>query len=166
MSAARSAPALQVNYQAQFQPAGGDRAHDRAQRPARGRRSGDPAEAGAVLRRNRSHAAESDARLQPDQSKRACPGPEGSIQKIFWSELNQRFQQVADGDSGTLRPAGHGRADAFDDGQWAYGYLRSRGNTIEAGTSEIQRNHSSRAISCSGLPRAIRSGMDITCNSD
>ena len=23
------------------------------------------------------------------------PGPEGSIQKIFWSELNQRFQQIA-----------------------------------------------------------------------
>ena len=23
------------------------------------------------------------------------PGPEGSIQKIFWSELNQRFQQMA-----------------------------------------------------------------------
>jgi alkylation response protein AidB-like acyl-CoA dehydrogenase len=29
---------------------------------------------------------------------------------------------------------------AFDDGQWAYTYLRARGNTIEAGTSEIQRN--------------------------
>jgi len=23
------------------------------------------------------------------------PGPEGSIQKIFWSELNQRLQQIA-----------------------------------------------------------------------
>jgi alkylation response protein AidB-like acyl-CoA dehydrogenase len=34
----------------------------------------------------------------------------------------------------------HGSSDAFDEGQWAYGYLRSRGNTIEAGTSEIQRN--------------------------
>jgi alkylation response protein AidB-like acyl-CoA dehydrogenase len=29
---------------------------------------------------------------------------------------------------------------AFDEGQWAYTYLRARGNTIEAGTSEIQRN--------------------------
>jgi alkylation response protein AidB-like acyl-CoA dehydrogenase len=29
---------------------------------------------------------------------------------------------------------------AVDRGMWAYGYLRTRGNTIEAGTSEIQRN--------------------------
>ena len=33
-----------------------------------------------------------------------------------------------------------GAEDAIDGGEWAYGYLRSRGNTIEAGTSEIQRN--------------------------
>ena len=28
----------------------------------------------------------------------------------------------------------------FDQGRWIYRYLRARGNTIEAGTSEIQRN--------------------------
>jgi alkylation response protein AidB-like acyl-CoA dehydrogenase len=67
------------------------------------------------------------------------PGPEGSIQKIFWSELNQRFQQVA---QEVLGPYGHltkGAPGVFDEGQWSYGYLRARGNTIEAGTSEIQR---------------------------
>lgn len=68
------------------------------------------------------------------------PGPEGSIQKIFWSELNQRFQQVAMEVLGPYGQLAHGSPDAFDEGQWAYGYLRSRGNTIEAGTSEIQRN--------------------------
>ena len=68
------------------------------------------------------------------------PGPEGSIQKIFWSELNQRFQQMAQEIMGPYGQLAHGSADAFDEGQWAYGYLRSRGNTIEAGTSEIQRN--------------------------
>jgi alkylation response protein AidB-like acyl-CoA dehydrogenase len=68
------------------------------------------------------------------------PGPEGSIQKIFWSELNQRFQQAAMEIMGPYGQLAHGAADAFDEGQWAYGYLRSRGNTIEAGTSEIQRN--------------------------
>jgi len=68
------------------------------------------------------------------------PGPEGSIQKIFWSELNQRFQQVAMEILGPYGQLAHGSPDAFDQGQWAYGYLRSRGNTIEAGTSEIQRN--------------------------
>ncbi len=68
------------------------------------------------------------------------PGPEGSIQKIFWSELNQRFQQWAMEIMGPFGQLAHGSPDAFDEGQWAYGYLRSRGNTIEAGTSEIQRN--------------------------
>jgi alkylation response protein AidB-like acyl-CoA dehydrogenase len=68
------------------------------------------------------------------------PGPEGSIQKIFWSELNQRLQQVAMEILGPYGQLAHGSPNAFDEGQWAYGYLRSRGNTIEAGTSEIQRN--------------------------
>ncbi len=68
------------------------------------------------------------------------PGPEGSIQKIVWSELNQRFQQVAMEILGPYGQLAHGSPGAIDEGQWAYGYLRSRGNTIEAGTSEIQRN--------------------------
>ncbi len=68
------------------------------------------------------------------------PGPEGSIQKIFWSELNQRFQQMAQEILGPYGQLAHGAPEAIDEGQWAYGYLRSRGNTIEAGTSEIQRN--------------------------
>src|SRR5208283_19544 len=68
-------------------------------------------------------------------SATGVPGPEGSIQKIFWSELDQRVQQVA---QELLGP--YGRLDssspyAVDKGAWSYGYLRSRGNTIEAGTS-------------------------------
>jgi alkylation response protein AidB-like acyl-CoA dehydrogenase len=72
--------------------------------------------------------------------KSGVPGPEGSIQKIFWSEMNQRMQQVA---MEMLGPYGQltGASDhAIDHGEWAHGYLRARGNTIEAGTSEIQRN--------------------------
>jgi alkylation response protein AidB-like acyl-CoA dehydrogenase len=68
------------------------------------------------------------------------PGPEGSIQKIFWSELNQRFQQIAQELLGPYGQLEAGDDHAIDNGMWAYGYLRSRGNTIEAGTSEIQRN--------------------------
>lgn len=80
------------------------------------------------------------------------PGPEGSIQKIFWSELNQRLQQVA---QELLGP--YGQLDARDErapdhGAWAYGYLRARGNTIEAGTSEIQRNIIGHFVL--GLPRS------------
>jgi alkylation response protein AidB-like acyl-CoA dehydrogenase len=68
------------------------------------------------------------------------PGPEGSIQKIFWSELNQRLQQVAMEVLGPYGQLTRASECAFDDGRWAYSYLRARGNTIEAGTSEIQRN--------------------------
>lgn len=68
------------------------------------------------------------------------PGPEGSIQKIFWSELNQRFQQIAQELLGPYGQLEAGDAHAIDNGSWSYGYLRTRGNTIEAGTSEIQRN--------------------------
>lgn len=67
------------------------------------------------------------------------PGPEGSIQKIFWSELNQRFQQVAQEVLGPYGQLTKGSTYAIDDGIWTYNYLRARGNTIEAGTSEIQR---------------------------
>jgi len=69
-----------------------------------------------------------------------APGPEGSIQKIFWSELNQRLQQVAQEMFG---PYGQLLAEdrhSVDKGIWSYGYLRTRGNTIEAGTSEVQRS--------------------------
>jgi len=68
-------------------------------------------------------------------TKTGIPGPEGSIQKLYWSEWNQRLQQTAQEILGAF-----GQLLDFDKGTWQYGYLRSRGNTIEAGTSEIQRN--------------------------
>jgi alkylation response protein AidB-like acyl-CoA dehydrogenase len=79
-------------------------------------------------------------------SKSAIPGPEGSIQKIFWSELNQRTQRDAMEILGE-----HGQLWDTDDGKWVYGYLRTRGNTIEAGTSEIQRNIVAERVL--GLPK-------------
>jgi alkylation response protein AidB-like acyl-CoA dehydrogenase len=68
------------------------------------------------------------------------PGPEGSIQKIFWSELNQRLQQIAQEILGPYGQLLAGDPHAIDNGMWSYAYLRTRGNTIEAGTSEVQRN--------------------------
>jgi alkylation response protein AidB-like acyl-CoA dehydrogenase len=73
-------------------------------------------------------------------NQKGVPGPEGSIQKIFWTELNQRFQQVAAEVLGPYVQLTKGDEHAIDDGVWAYSFLRARGNTIEAGTSEIQRN--------------------------
>jgi len=80
------------------------------------------------------------------------PGPEGSIQKIFWSELNQRLQQVAQEILGSYGQLLGGDPRAVDKGIWSYGYLRTRGNTIEAGTSEVQRNIIGHFVL--GLPRS------------
>ncbi len=80
------------------------------------------------------------------------PGPEGSIQKIFWSELNQRLQQMAQELFGPYGQLSSGDSRAIDNGLWSYGYLRSRGNTIEAGTSEVQRNIIGHFVL--GLPRS------------
>jgi alkylation response protein AidB-like acyl-CoA dehydrogenase len=68
------------------------------------------------------------------------PGPEGSVLKLWWSELNQRMQETAM----TLQgPHGQLLRDSprvIEGGRWQYNFMRSRANTIEAGTSEIQRN--------------------------
>ena len=80
-------------------------------------------------------------------NKTGIPGPEGSIQKLYWSELNQRNAQIA---LEVLGP--YAQLTGFDDGRWVYNYLRSRGNTIEAGTSEVQRNIIAQRVL--GLPRS------------
>ena len=80
------------------------------------------------------------------------PGPEGSIQKIFWSELNQRLQQIAQEILGSYGQLLGGDPHAIDKGLWSYAYLRTRGNTIEAGTSEVQRNIIGHFVL--GLPRS------------
>src|SRR4051812_19639278 len=63
-------------------------------------------------------------------TKTGIPGPEGSASKLVWSEANQRLTKLA---LEILGGPGH-------DEYWDYQQLRSRGNTIEAGTSEILRN--------------------------
>ncbi|HEX8502874.1 MAG TPA: acyl-CoA dehydrogenase [Pyrinomonadaceae bacterium] len=80
-------------------------------------------------------------------SKSGVPGAEGSIQKLYWSEMNQRTQQYA---QEILGP--YGQLKEFDRGAWEYAYLRARGNTIEAGTSEIQRNIIAERVL--GLPKS------------
>jgi len=71
--------------------------------------------------------------------KTGIPGPEGSIGKLLWSEPNQRITETAMDMQG---PAGQitGGPWSVQNGSWQYAFLRSKGNTIEAGTSEIQRN--------------------------
>ncbi len=80
-------------------------------------------------------------------TKTESPGPEGSILKIYWSEMNQRIARTA---IEVLGP--EAQQWDFDHGRWAYNYLRCRGNTIEAGTSEVQRNILAQRVL--GLPRS------------
>jgi alkylation response protein AidB-like acyl-CoA dehydrogenase len=70
--------------------------------------------------------------------KTGMPGPEGSISKLVWSEANQRVTKLA---LELLGPdAALGEENSPYGGYWQYQQLRSRGNTIEAGTSEVLRN--------------------------
>lgn len=78
------------------------------------------------------------------------PGPEGSVAKLHWSETNQKLSWLA---QSMLGLAAQLDADGgIWDGYWAYQQLRSRGNTIEAGTSEILRTIIAERVM--GLPRA------------
>ena len=78
------------------------------------------------------------------------PGPEGSILKLRWSEANQRVTALA---LELLGPdGGLAGARAPYAGVWPHEQLRSRGNTIEAGTSEILRSIVAERVL--GLPRS------------
>ena len=82
--------------------------------------------------------------------KTGVPGPEGSVAKLHWSETNQRLTKLAIellGQDGQLDGEG-----GFWNGYWQYQQLRSRVNTIEAGTSEILRGIIAERVL--GLPRS------------
>lgn len=80
------------------------------------------------------------------------PGPVGSISKLAWSELNQRMMEFVMALEGPASQLTRGSDHAVQGGRWQYHFLRSRANTIEAGTSEIQRNIIAERVL--GLPRS------------
>ena len=85
------------------------------------------------------------------------PGPESSIGKVHQGELNKRIQEAAVDLLGAAAVAWLGAAgtdaEAYDaDLPFAvHGMLRSRANTIEGGTSEVNRNILGERVL--GLPR-------------
>jgi alkylation response protein AidB-like acyl-CoA dehydrogenase len=76
--------------------------------------------------------------------KRGAPGPEGSLGKWHWAEVNQALTELA------IDVAGP-RAVLADD-VWARHFLRARANSIEGGTTEILKNIVAERVL--GLPRA------------
>jgi alkylation response protein AidB-like acyl-CoA dehydrogenase len=76
--------------------------------------------------------------------KRGAPGPEGSLGKWHWAEVNQGLTELA-------MDVGGARAQLADV-SWTYRFLRSRANSIEGGTTEILKNIVAERVL--GLPRA------------
>jgi alkylation response protein AidB-like acyl-CoA dehydrogenase len=72
--------------------------------------------------------------------KGELPGPEASTGKMMWVEGHQRLQELAMELEGPYSQLTQGSRWAVENGLWQYGFLRSRANSIEGGTTEIQRN--------------------------
>lgn len=83
-----------------------------------------------------------------------APGPEASINKIFWSEWHKHFMADALDILGLPARVLAGADSGIDSRRWTREYLFSRAGTIYAGTSEIQRNIISERVL--GLPKEPR----------
>jgi len=79
-----------------------------------------------------------------------APGPETSIFKYYGTELNQRRRELAVDVAGPEGVGWEGPGFAPDDLRLVREWLRSRGNSIEGGTSEIQLNIIAKRVL--GLP--------------
>jgi alkylation response protein AidB-like acyl-CoA dehydrogenase len=80
------------------------------------------------------------------------PGPQGSLLKLGWSELDQKVKALAAEILGPHALLLAGDPLAVEGGHWSYQLLWSRAATIYAGTSEVQRNIISERVL--RLPRA------------
>jgi alkylation response protein AidB-like acyl-CoA dehydrogenase len=72
--------------------------------------------------------------------KGEIPGPEASAGKMVWVETHQKLQELAMEIEGPYAQLMKGSEWAIDGGSWQYTFLRSRANSIEGGTTEIQKN--------------------------
>ena len=81
------------------------------------------------------------------------PGPASSIGKVHQGELNQRIQLLATDLLGASATAWDGPLDEYAASMpfEVTGMLRSRANTIEGGTTEVNKNIVGERVL--GLPR-------------
>jgi alkylation response protein AidB-like acyl-CoA dehydrogenase len=101
-----------------------------------------------------------------ESASRGTPGPEGSVAKLLWAELNKQITSFALnllGPEGMLYPNGYEfirpdlsqvRTDDFHKS-----FLRTRANSIEGGTSEVMRNILAERVL--GLPGELRNDNKI-----
>jgi alkylation response protein AidB-like acyl-CoA dehydrogenase len=106
--------------------------------------------------------------MRAAQNRRAGnPGPEGSIAKLMFAEVNQRIYELCVDLLGSAGLVGYDyemrRAEHLGltgpPGWSRKMFLRSRANSIEGGTSEIQRNILGERVL--GLPGDVRVDKDL-----
>jgi alkylation response protein AidB-like acyl-CoA dehydrogenase len=106
--------------------------------------------------------------LRASENRRAGnPGPEGSIAKLMFAEVNKRVYELCIDLLGANGMVGYDytmrRAEALGligpAGSARKMFVRSRANSIEGGTSEIQRNILGERIL--GLPGDVRVDKDL-----
>jgi len=106
--------------------------------------------------------------LRASQNRKAGnPGPEGSIAKLMFAEVNKDIYELCvdllgpaalvDYDYSMIRPDNLGLVGA--PGMSRKMFLRARANSIEGGTSEVQRNIlGERILGLPGEPRTDKDG--------
>jgi alkylation response protein AidB-like acyl-CoA dehydrogenase len=82
--------------------------------------------------------------------KSGVPGPEGSLGKWQWAEVNQHLMELALEIEGPYSQFADGSEHSLG-GDWQYQYLRTRANSIEGGTTDILRNIVAERVL--GLPK-------------
>jgi alkylation response protein AidB-like acyl-CoA dehydrogenase len=94
------------------------------------------------------------------------PGPESSVDKLYYSELDKRHQELIQEILGPYGQVEQGLPPELglnsttmrgDDSTWAYNFLWARAGTIYAGSNEIQKNViGERVLKLPREPRADR----------
>ena len=79
-----------------------------------------------------------------DGPKGEEPGPVGSINKLWWSEMSKRLHDTAMAVVGPAQPLWHGAADNPGDGTWQRSWLYYQASSIWAGHQRDPAQHHRR----------------------